>query len=515
MGKTILFQTEEAMRNNPVIPADYPDVDVIRTGDTYYMVSTTMHFFPGGVILRSHDLVRWETAGHIYDTLDGTPGQRMEEGNIYSRGMWAASLRYHDGLFHAVFVANDTGKSYHYTASRAEGPWTRHPMEGFWHDNSVLFDDDGRVWVVSGNRNIRMTEFEPDLSAPKPGGADKIILRDTERGLGYEGAHLYKIRGRYWLFLIHWPAGHMRTEAVFSSDSLTGEWTGGDALEDDMGFFRQGVAQGGIVDTPGGDWYAMLFQDHGAVGRIPVLVPVTWDENGPVLHAPPAEIFPPDGRPGYEYRPLLAGDDFDAPVLAPEWEWNHEPDLSRVTFGGGALRLTACRVDPDAEHVRNMLTRRTFLPGCAAEVTADGTALSDGDRAGFCALQGLFAEAAVERDGGEYFAVMREKTDEGIFERARVPVSGPVLRLKAVFDFTEYERGCRDEVSFFFREEGEEEWRPLGPVHKLVYRLDHFAGVRIGLFCCAARVPGGTAEFRKFRFTREPGGARRVGPGAK
>lgn len=491
------------MRNNPVIPADYPDVDIIRQGDTYYMISTTMHFFPGGVILRSHDLIHWETACHIYDTLDSTPARRMEEGWMYSQGMWAASLRYYDGLFHAVFVANDTHTTYHYTARSVEGPWTRRPMAGFYHDSSVLFDDDGRVYIVYGNREIRLTELKPDLSEPLPGGLDRVILRDSQRGLGYEGAHLYKIDGRYYLFLIHWPAGHMRTESVFRADSLDGEWTGGDALEDDMGFFRQGVAQGGIVDTPEGDWYAMLFQDHGAVGRIPVLVPVCWEDGWPRLDPPPAELHPADLRPGYAYRPLFADDDFTAPTLAGEWEWNHEPELSLVCWGSGELRIRTGRTDPDAEHARNTLTRRTFTPGCAAEVTVDGSDLKNGDRAGFVALQGLFAEGALLREGDRYFAVLREKTDEGFSETDRIPLEeGRVrprntVRLRMSFDFRE----LRDTVSFALERDGA--WIPLGGAHKLVYRLDHFAGVRIGLFCCAGLEPGGSAGFSRFTYATE------------
>ena len=128
------------MNKSPLIRADYPDVDVICVGDTYYMISTTMHFFPGGVILRSHDLLHWETAAHVYDTLDSTPRRRMEEGNMYSQGMWAASLRHHEGVFHAVFSANDTHRTYHYTAEAIEGPWTLHPVEGFdFHFSHLIY----------------------------------------------------------------------------------------------------------------------------------------------------------------------------------------------------------------------------------------------------------------------------------------------------------------------------------------------------------------------------------------
>ena len=100
---------------NPITRMDYPDPDVIRVDDTYYMVSTTMYFMPGCEILRSYDLVHWEHAAYVYDRLDSTPAQRLEDGkNIYGCGMWAASLRYHDGIFYICFVANDTHKTYLY-----------------------------------------------------------------------------------------------------------------------------------------------------------------------------------------------------------------------------------------------------------------------------------------------------------------------------------------------------------------------------------------------------------------
>ena len=485
------------MRNNPVIRADYPDLDVIRVGDTYYMISTTTHFFPGGVILRSHDLIHWETAAHIYDALDHTPAQRMEDGWMYAHGMWAASLRWHGGLFHALFCANDTHKMYYYTAETVEGEWTRQPMEGFYHDNSVLFDDDGRVYIVYGGRDIHLTEMESDLSKPKAGGLDKIILSDSQPGLGYEGSHLYKINGKYYIFLIHWPVGHMRTEAVFTADSLDGEWVGGDVPEDDMDFFRQGVAQGGIVDTPSGEWYAMLFQDHGAVGRIPVLVPVVWENDFPKLLPAPDEIYPEDSRPGYVYRPLYGDDDFDAPLLNDAWEWNHEPTLSLVKFGAGELRLSTDRVDVDVEHARNTLTRRTFTPGCTAEIMVDGSGLHDGDFAGLCALEGLWAQIGLTREDGKLFIAVTGKTDEGIRETGRIAAESETVRLRAVFDF----HALTDTVTFYY--ESGEEWKPLGSPHKMVYRLDHFAGVRIGLFAYSTKIPGGSAGFRKFRMTIE------------
>ena len=148
---------------NPVTRLDYPDPDVIRVDDTYYMVSTTMHFMPGCEILRSYDLRNWEHVTYVYDRLDSTPGQRLEgEENIYGKGMWAASLRCHKGTYYICFVANDTHRTYLYTADCIEGPWKKRYVEGFYHDCSLLFDDDDRVYIAYGNKDIYITDRQKE-----------------------------------------------------------------------------------------------------------------------------------------------------------------------------------------------------------------------------------------------------------------------------------------------------------------------------------------------------------------
>ena len=300
---------------NPITRLDYPDPDVIRVGDIYYMVSTTMHFMPGGEILRSYDLVNWEHAAFVYDRLDSTPGQRLEGGqNVYGKGMWAASLRYHKDKFYVCFVANDTGKTYLYTSGAIAGPWEKHQIEGFYHDCSLLFDGDD-AYIAYGGKDIYITQLNAGLTAPLAGGLHRLAVSDAGHpGLGYEGTHFYKINGKYYLFFIHSLRDRwMRTEACFVADTIDGTFSGGDVLVDDRGYCGQGVAQGGIVDTPGGDWYAVLFQDHGAVGRIPVLVPVTWEADYPVFGRDkciPQQFEVPCPRQEHTYVPLVQSDDF-------------------------------------------------------------------------------------------------------------------------------------------------------------------------------------------------------------
>ncbi len=141
-------------KQNPVLYTDFPDPDIIRVGDTYYLASTTMHFMPGCDILRSYDLMNWEFVSHVYETLEDIPGHRLEGGaHIYGQGMWAPSLRYHQGVFYICFTANDTQKTYLFMAGDPAGPWEKTNIEGFYHDNSLFFDDDGRIYIVYGIPN--------------------------------------------------------------------------------------------------------------------------------------------------------------------------------------------------------------------------------------------------------------------------------------------------------------------------------------------------------------------------
>lgn len=508
------------MKNNPIIWADYPDLDVIRVDDTYYMISTTMHMMPGCVILRSYDLINWEVATHVYDVLEDTPAQRLEgDHHIYGQGMWAASIRHHNGKFYVIFVANDTQKTYLYTSDDISGPWTKQYIEGFYHDCSLLFDDDGRTYLIHGNADIQLTELKEDLSGPKPDGLNRIIVKEPgEYFLGYEGAHLYKIKGKYYAFFIHiTPASNgRRTQACYVADSLEGEFTGGEVFNDDMGYFNAGVAQGGIVDTPDGQWYAMLFQDHGAVGRIPVIVPLHFENDVPVFaKEAPKSIEIPSTRAGYEYKPLIGSDDFRYKTddngrirLKDFWQWNHIPndELWSVTDKPGTYRVQSGKISPNLTFAQNTLTQRAMGPACETVVTLVGSELKDGDYAGLGFLIGTYGLIALTKEDEQYYLVMiaRDCDDKTIFGNlvdskpgtvyARIPVNGDKVTLKATANFV----NNADECKFYYLDG--EKWRKLGITHHMVYKLDHFMGCRIGLFLYSTEEIGGTAEFSNFEY---------------
>ena len=219
---------------NPIIYADVPDLAMIRVGDTYYMSSTTMHMSPGLPIMKSKDLVNWQIVSYAYDILDDVDALKLSNGkNAYGQGSWASSLRYHDGIFYATTFSGTTGKTYVYTTKDIEhGPWKATSFKPMLHDHSLFFDDDGRVFMVNGGGNIRLTELTADVTAVKSVGFNQVIITNAGAvagpniGLNAEGSQLFKHDGKYYLFNITWPRGGMRTVIIHRADQITGPWEG-------------------------------------------------------------------------------------------------------------------------------------------------------------------------------------------------------------------------------------------------------------------------------------------------
>ncbi len=491
---------------NPVLWADVPDCAVIRVGDVYYMSSTTMHMSPGLPIMKSRDLVSWELAGYAYDTLGESDALTLQNGkNAYGQGSWASSLRHHDGCFYVTTFSSTTGKTHVYRTKEIEkGPWKETAFRPALHDHSLLFDDDGRVYMAHGGGNIRLVELTADVTGIKPGGVDQVIIPDAslvagpDVGLPAEGSQIRKINGTYYLFSITWPRNGMRTQLVVRADKVTGPYEGRVALRD------AGVAQGGLIDTPRGDWYAFLFQDHGAVGRTPFLVPVQWKDGWPVLGVDgkaPETLGIPAGPGGI--TGIVASDEFDrrgaaagSPALPLPWQWNHNPDgrYWSLTQRPGWLRLTTGRVDADFIHARNSLTQRTFGPECSGSVAVDVGNMKDGDCAGLAALQKKYGFVGVKMAGTTRSIVMVSAESDNPAEAESVPLARNTVCLRIDCDF----RNRADVARFFYSLDGAA-WSAIGKPLKMAYTLPHFMGYRFALFNFATNTAGGHADFDYFR----------------
>ncbi|MDG3005406.1 glycoside hydrolase family 43 protein [Paludisphaera mucosa] len=496
-------QEVRARAGDPILWADVPDPAVVRVADAYYMSSTTMHMSPGLPIMKSHDLVDWRLVGYAYDVLDDDDALALRNGkSAYGRGSWASSLRFHEGVFHVTTSSGTTGKTYVYrTKDPEKGPWEKTSFRPALHDQSLFFEDDGLVYMVHGGGDIRLTELNPDLSGIKPGGMDQVIVPNAAAvagpniGLPAEGSQLRKIDGRYYLSNITWPRGGMRTQLIFRADRLTGPYEGRVALQD------RGVAQGGLIDTPEGGWYAMLFQDHGAVGRVPFLVPVKWEDGWPVMGVEgklPATLDLPPSTLGV--RGVVASDDFDRapgePALPLAWQWNHNPEDEHwsLTARPGFLRLTTGRVDADFLAARNTLTQRTFGPTCSATVALDAAHMKDGDVAGLATLQKRYGFIGVKAAEGAKSLVTVSAESDPPREVEVVPLTQDTVFLRLECDF----RGRADTARFAYSLDGES-WSDIGRPLRMTYTLPHFMGYRFALFHFATSTPGGVVDFDDFR----------------
>lgn len=494
---------------NPVIWADVPDVSVIRVGDVYYMVSTSMHSMPGCPIMKSGNLMHWELVNYVFDTIEDNDAHNLLDGKgIYGKGSWAASLRYHKGVFYVCFSSNDMNRFYVYRTKDIEnGPWERSVIQGLHHDPALLFDD-GRVFVFHGNGDIRITELETDGTALKPEGINQLLFETEREGimLRCEGCHAYKRNGYYYLFFIDWPntGNKRRRQLVYRSRELLGPYESRVLLDDDMGYRNNGVAQGGIVDTPAGEWYAVLFQDHDAVGRVPCVLPMAWEDGWPVIgtdgKAPKSFEVP---LPRTEPTPLVISDEFDyaGNRLALNWQWNHNPDnrLWSVTARPGWLRLQTGHLADSVEYARNTLTQRTEGPACNAATLMDTAAMKPGDRAGMIALASHFGAVGIHVDeNGVRHLYMSVKGSGGEEETVeRIPYNGSRIFLKIALNFED----SIDLAHFYYSVDGEA-WLAIGGPLQMKYTLHHFMGYRIGLFAYAAKEAGGHADFDYFRYAR-------------
>ncbi len=491
---------------NPVIFADVPDISIVRVGDSYYMSSTTMHMSPGVPIMKSNDLVNWKIVNYAYDTLGDVDALNLNNGkNAYGRGSWASCIRFHNGTFYVSTFSSTTGKTYIWSTKDIEkGPWKEISFSPSFHDHTLFFDDDGRVYLIYGNKRLTLVELNADLSGVKTGGINQVVIENSsapsgpESGLG-EGSQLFKYNGKLYLFNITWPRGGMRTVVVYRADKITGPWEGRVVLQD------KGVAQGGMVDTPDGRWFAYLFRDYGSVGRIPYIVPLKWENEWPVIGVDgkvPDVLDLPASKgliPG-----IVASDEFNRkkgePALPLVWQWNHNPgnDLWSVTARKGFLRLTTGRIDSLFVQARNTLTQRTIGPECSGSTSIDVSKMREGDFAGLALLQRKFGLVGVKLDNGTRSIVMVSAQSGRPVEVQRVPLTQRSVYFKAECNFRE----LADVADFFYSLDGKT-WEPIGSQLKMEYSMPHFMGYRFGLFNYATKTPGGYVDFDWFRISSE------------
>lgn len=497
---------------NPVLWADVPDPDVIRVGDTFYMVSTTMHLMPGAPVMRSKDLVNWETVSYVFDKLTDKPNYDLKEGTAYGRGQWATSLRYHNGKFYVYFSPNDTPyKGYVYSTDDPKKGWTLVARTPHFHDASLFFDDDGKAYVFYGTGQLR--ELKPDLTGVQPGGVDmKVFERDEEENGLLEGSRIVKRNGKYYLLMISWPNGGNRRQLCYRADKITGPYEKKVILEDNFNGFPY-VAQGCIVDDAEGNWYGVIFQDRNGVGRVLTLMPCRWVDGWPILGDADGKVPEIMEKPvqGCKPVPLVVSDGFDHEGMLINWQWNHNPadEAWSLTERPGFLRLKTSRVTDNIFLAPNTLTQRMEGPECTASISLDATHMKDGDVAGFSAFNGDAGLLSVVKEGDRKFLVMSAESvslrdsDKAVTAvdaktEARVELLQDKVYLRIDADF----RLNRDIARFYYSLDNKE-WKRIGPDFKMIFDYRRFfMGTKYAIYNYATKTTGGYVDIDFFKYKR-------------
>jgi beta-xylosidase len=508
--------------SNPLFYDEFSDPDLIRVGDDFYLTGTTMHAMPGLPVLHSTDLVNWELASYAVDRLDLGPAYRLEGGNVYGRGIWAPSFRYHAGTFH-IFSNVNGQTTQRFTATNPRGPWTRTPMKRSLHDLSVLFDDDGKAYVVWGYQDMHFAQLDSTLTDIVPGSERVLFAKDA--GMG-EGAHFYKIDGVYYITSA-WYAGRMRLAAAraprpegpyevnkeISADETFGLRQGYRLQNNGNGpqivvrppnpTARGGMSmhQGGIVRTQAGEWWGFSMMDANSIGRLTALSPVTWKDGWPYFglpgnleRTPRIWLKPKTPRPTAPHAPYVRNDAFSGQTLANAWQWNHVPDDARwsLTERPGWLRLHALPAR-DFWTARNTLTQRAVGPRSSATTLLDASRMRDGDVAGLGLLDRPYAWIGVRRSAD---GLVLQQYDQRTDSTVGVPLRGTRAWLRVDCDF------LTEQARFEYSTDGTR-WSPLGAPVTMVFQLVTFQGVRFALFQYATAEQGGDADFDRFD-VREP-----------
>jgi len=407
---------------NPVLYTDYSDPDVIRVGDDYYMTASSFNCVPGLPILHSKDLVNWEIINYALPRLEleGTPVGFFDKPQ-HGKGVWAPSIRYHQGEFLIYWGDPDFG-IYVVKTNDIRGRWDRPilvlPGKGRI-DPSPLFDDDGRIYLVHAwadsraKMNSVMMVCELDSTGTKVIG-DQAMVFDGNDGVNHtvEGGKFYKKDGYYYLLA---PAGGVATgwQIALRSKEVYGPYEVKTVLAQGSTAIN-GPHQGGLVDTRNGAWWFLHFQDIGAIGRIAHLQPVHWKDGWPVMGIndknycgePVITYRKPNVGKSYPITNPVENDEFNSTKLGLQWSWHANPDQTwGFPSANGYLRLYGQYYPQDFRNlwqVPNLLLQKITGPKFIATTKLKAVLKNDSDMIGFLIMGWDYGYIALKKRTNGY-----------------------------------------------------------------------------------------------------------------
>lgn len=442
---------------NPVLYADFSDPDVIRVDDTFYMTASSFNYIPGLPILTSKDLVNWELKNYAIKT--AIPYADYDT-PAHARGIWAPSIRFHQGTFY-IFVGMPDEGIFMLETKEPLGEWSEPKLvlkgKGLI-DPCPIWEDNGTAYVVHGYAKSRigfksMLGIFPISPDGRECVGDDVFLYDgTKTNPTIEGPKVYKRNGYYYIFA---PAGGVRTgwQTVLRSKQLYGPYEERIVMHQGSSDIN-GPHQGGLVDTGCKEEWFLHFQDAGVYGRIVHAQPVIWKQDWPIIGVP--KELPDCGEPQHRYpmpkvrsasvEPvyLEASDSFQGSQLGLQWQWmaNSRPEFFSLSERPHTLRLYSINASrqevPVLWDCPNLLTQKLICPAFTADIALCLTGLCDREQAGILMIGGEYVSLAFRRENGvtrliylESSTVEKDKKQERILWEVPVnqSLSSVVLRL--------------------------------------------------------------------------------------
>ena len=491
---------------NPILPGDFSDPDVIRVGGDYYLITSTFQYSPGMALLHSRDLVNWQYLSHCAaDLTQIGPELNWDRMNRYNRGIYAGALRFHGGKFWVFFTTMDEGV-FMTTAKNPAGPWeplTRLTDKAGFDDPCPFWDDDGKAWLLLSTPGKQWWThfFSISTDGKTLDLASDEVLDNYQTS---EGNKLYKFGGVYYLF--HNEVRGERVGVMMRAKSLHGPWEKKTILENWPGRRDREPNQGGLVQTERGDWWFITQQGRGGYdGRPSHLLPVQWIDGWPIPGAVDkngAGAITWSGKKpinGFPIQIPQTSDEFNAPALAPQWEWNYQPRPGKwsLTERPGWLRLHAFKPLRPGDFFKagDTLTQRLMgTQGGEVVMKMDAGKMADGQTAGLTIFWKETAQLSVVQQHG---ARRIECSRNGAVTPGPA-LTGAEVWLKAAID-------AEGGSTFAYSLDGKV-FTPIGD--RFPFGWHNYRGTRLAIHSYNNEADAGSVDVDFFHYTV-------VGPGSK
>jgi len=500
---TNLLNNNIVTYNNPIMPGFYPDPSVCRVGEDYYLVTSTFAYFPGVPIFHSRDLVNWKQIGNVLDR----PSQLNLQGAGHSQGIFAPTLRYHEGIFYMITTNVTHGGNFVVTATDPSGPWSDpyfiQGAEGI--DPTIFFDDDGKAYYLGTRPNSEGLRYdgnwevwlkELNIETMELVGDSHVLWKGAMVDVIWpEGPHLYKKDDYYYLMIAEGGTGPNHAVTIARSKNLTGGYEGNQnnpiITHRHLGkhYPIVNVGHADLIQSVDGQWFMVLlasrpYGGYSNLGRETFLASVIWENGWPVVNEgrgilAEQEVMRLTPVP---VEPQLRCDHFDSDKLALKWMFlrNPQEDLYSLTERKGYLRLRLKSENFKAEGNPSFICLRQQHFSYVAATAMEFTPRSINESAGLVVIQNDMYHIRFEYAIVNERQVLRVVTciDGEEANVAQVDVEAERLYLKIA--------AMEQQLSFYYSTDADQYHLVTGNVNTSSLSTEvagGFVGCCIGMYC--------------------------------